>query len=151
MLSTPKRRLGSRLAFSSRRSFTSSGSVRNVNGDATQKPVMNRYSRIVTQPKTQGASQARLFPPSYCSSFRGKDTRLTSFFLIVFHHHAGHAVRHRGCKLRRRLPKGNDWRCKCLVRPFVLWSHPLFDLMTIKQVRRKPVRSPPYTSTCPYI
>jgi len=63
MLSTPKHRLGSRLAFTSKRSLSSSSSARNVSSDAatsgSQKPVMNRYSRTVTQPKTQGASQVR--------------------------------------------------------------------------------------------
>jgi hypothetical protein len=75
MLSTPKHRLGSRLATSSRRSLFSSSSVRNASSDAaapgSQKPVMNRYSRTVTQPKTQGASQVRL-------------RRSRVFLLIVF-------------------------------------------------------------------
>lgn len=64
MLSTPKHRLGSRLAFSSRRSFVTSTPVKNVDdagSAAPPKPVMNRYSRTVTQPKTQGASQAMLY------------------------------------------------------------------------------------------
>ena len=64
MLSTPKHCLRSTLASSSKRSFSASSSVRNVGSDATspasQRPVMNRYSRTVTQPKTQGASQVRL-------------------------------------------------------------------------------------------
>jgi hypothetical protein len=38
------------------RLFASSAAAASSNADA---PVMNRYSRTVTQPKTQGASQAR--------------------------------------------------------------------------------------------
>ena len=63
MLSTPKHCLRSRLASSPKRSLSASSSVRNVGSDAvspaSQRPVMNRYSRTVTQPKTQGASQVR--------------------------------------------------------------------------------------------
>ena len=106
MLSTPKHRLGSKLAFSSRRSLSSSSSVKKVSGDAGyQKLVMNRYSRTITQPKTQGASQVRFRKsrvPPFIVFFSGEDpapdTRLTSFSLV--HHYVGHAVRHRGCKFR---------------------------------------------------
>ena len=93
MLSTPKHRLGSRLASSSRRSLSSSSSVRNVSSDAghpgSQRPVMNRYSRTVTQPKTQGASQvrsqmSRVIPIVFFSR-NGLElgTRLTFFFCLV--------------------------------------------------------------------
>ena len=39
----------------SRRCLSSSGAQR------AEKPVMNRYSRTITKPKTQGASQAMLY------------------------------------------------------------------------------------------
>ena len=46
--------LAGRHSQGARRAFASSAARH-------EKPVMNRYSRTVTQPKTQGASQAMLY------------------------------------------------------------------------------------------
>lgn len=65
---------------------------------ASKEVIMNRYSRIITQPKAQGASQVR---------FLSEALRLTRL---------GHALRHRRHWEWRRLQQGHGWRCQCLVR-----------------------------------